>query len=371
MTEKLASSEVANRLNEWYDSIKRHDIEKATKCKEEIKKSIDEMEEDQNVLLYYNLIDSRYKQVIQRFDESRNILNDIKEQGENTETDELLRFYYYFFNGLYEFYRRNYIQAIHYYRQAETYLEDIPDEIEHAEFHFQLANAYYGIDQNFFSLSHAEKAIGIYKKHDHYVNRQISLKMAIAANRFDLNRHDSAMSLYKEVIQISSKHGQTFLEVLGHYNLGLCYEYLNELEAAKGCFETALDIEYSQENKKDTYLEIKYMLARVLFKMDQLEEGKGWFNVAKTLADETGEETYKTKLAILHHIYLEPNELLLDEELETLRKRKLWHDVSDLAANAGRHFKKKEMYKLATKYFVEALQSKEKIPTLQEEVEKV
>ncbi|MED4083181.1 aspartate phosphatase [Halalkalibacterium halodurans] len=371
MTEKLASSEVANRLNEWYDLIKQQDINEATRLKSEIGQAIEGMEEDQNVLLYYNLIDSRYKQVIQKFDESRNILNDIKEQGESTETDELLRFYYYFFNGLYEFYRRNYIKAIHYYRQAENYLTDIPDEIEHAEFHTQLANAYYGIDQHFFSLSHAEKALTIYENHSSYTNRQISVKMIIAANRFDLNRQESAMSIYKEAIERAAKHGHSFLEIVGHYNLGLCYEYLNELAAAKGCFETALDIEYSQENKKDTYLEIKYMLARVLFKMDQLEEGKEWFSAAKDLADETSEETYKTKLAILHHIYLEPNGALLDEELETLRKRKLWHDVSDLAANAGRHFKKKEMYKLATKYFVEALQAKEKIPTLQEEAERV
>jgi hypothetical protein len=84
----------------------------------------------------------------------------------------------------------------------------------------------------------------------------------------------------------------------------------------------------------------------------------------------TKEGTYQTKLAILHHIYLEINEALLDEDLETLRQRKLWHDVSDSTANAARHFKKKEMYELATKYFNEALLAKENIPTLQEEVEK-
>ncbi|SDZ11377.1 response regulator aspartate phosphatase C/response regulator aspartate phosphatase G [Evansella caseinilytica] len=370
MVGKLASSEVANRLNEWYDTIKRHDIDEATKLKSNIQQAFDEMEEDQNVLLYYNLIDSRYKQVLQQFKESKNILVGLKEQTEQTETDRLLRYYYYFFSGLYEYYTRNYIKAIHFYRQAETFLSYIPDEIEHAEFHLQIASAYYGIDQHFFSLSHAEKALEIYTKHDNYVNRQISTTMAIAANRFELNRHESAISLHNEAIELAAKSGHVFLEIVGRYNLGICYEYLGELELAKESFETVLDIEYPREQKKDTYLEIKYMLARTLFKMDQLEEAKQWFHAAQALAEETNEETYKTKLAILHCIYIETNDSLLDEELQTLKSRKLWHDVVDSTANAARYFKKKEMYKLATKYFSEALLAKDKIPSLHEEVER-
>ncbi|TPE66542.1 Rap family tetratricopeptide repeat protein [Halalkalibacterium halodurans] len=370
MTEKLASSEVANRLNEWYDAIKRHDINASTKLKTEVRKALDDMEENQNVLLYYNLIDSRYRQVIEQFDESKNILESVKEQTEHTETDQLLKYYYYFFSGLYEYYRRNYIKAIRFYRQAETFLDSIPDEIEHAEFHLQIASAYYGIDQHFFSLSHADKSLDIYKRHENYVNRQVSSTMLIAANKFELNQHESAISLHQEAIELASKNNHTFSEVIGHFNLGVCHEYLDNLDVAREHFESALDIDCNQDDKKDTYLAIKYMLARVLFKMDLLEEGKEWMEAAKSLAEETSEETYKTKISILNYIYLEANDSLLDEEIETLRIRKLWHDVSDSTANAARHFKKKEMYKLATKYFNEALLAKENIPSLHEEAER-
>ncbi|MDY7224530.1 response regulator aspartate phosphatase [Halalkalibacterium halodurans] len=371
MVGKLASTEVANRLNEWYDTIKRHDIEEATRRKSEVQQAIEEMEEDQNVLLYYNLIDSRYKQLIERFDESKNILESVKEQTEHTETDQLLKYYYYFFCGLYEFYKRNYIKSIHSYRQAEKFLDDIPDEIEHAEFHLQLAFAYYGIMQNYFSLSHAEKALDIYKQHDNYVSRQLSAKISIAANRFSLNQHESTILIYKEVVNTASKNNNTFLEIIGHFNLGVCYEYLDELELAKNSFETALDIDYPKDIKKDTYLAIKYMLARVLFRMDLIEEGREWLNESKKLAEEINEQTYQTKISILQSIYLEPSESFLDDELEKLKKKKLWHDVSDLSAIAGRHFKKKEMFKMATKYLIEALKAKENLPSLQEEAEKI
>jgi response regulator aspartate phosphatase C/response regulator aspartate phosphatase G len=371
MVGKLASTEVANRLNEWYDTIKRHEVEEATRLKSEVQQAIEEMEEDQNVLLYYNLIDSRYKQLIEQFDESKNILESVKEQTEHTETDQLLKYYYYFFCGLYEFYKRNYIKSIHSYRQAEKFLDDIPDEIEHAEFHFQLANAYYGIMQNYFSLSHAEKALEIYKKHDSYVNRQISVNMVLSFNKFALNQHNNAINLCKEAIEIASSNDIPFLKVIGYFNLGVYNEYLDNLQTARNSLETALDIDYPKDMKKDTYLAIKYMLARVLFRMDLIEEGREWLNESKKLAEEINEQTYQTKISIIQSIYLEPNESSLDDELEKLKKKKLWHDVSDLSAIAGRHFKKKEMYELATKYLVEALKAKEYTSSLQEEAERI
>ncbi|MED4163483.1 aspartate phosphatase, partial [Halalkalibacterium halodurans] len=92
---------------------------------------------------------------------------------------------------------------------------------------------------------------------------------------------------------------------------------------------------------------------------------------SKKLAEEINEQTYQTKISILQTIYLEPREAFLDDELGKLKKKKLWHDVSDLSAIAGRHFKKKEMYELATKYLVEALKAKEYTSSLQEEAERI
>ncbi|BAB04380.1 tetratricopeptide repeat protein [Halalkalibacterium halodurans] len=369
MVEKLASSEVANRLNEWYDTIKQQDVERASKLRNEVQEAINQMEEDQNVLQYFNLIDSRFRQVIEEFDKSKTILKSIKNQTERSETDQLLRYYYFFFNGLYEFYKRNYIQAIHYYRQAENFLISIPDEIEHAEFHIQLANAYYGIEQNFFSLSHAKKALNIYLNHENYVNRLITTQLTIAANELDLKQYGSAETLYKKAIKTASEHNHAFMEVLGYFNLGICYELQDKLEFARDCFEAALDISYPQENKRDSYLRIKYMLARTLFKMELVDEAMDWFEDAQTLVDATNEETYQAKLKIIYSIYKTYDETSIDNGLEVLREKKLWHDVSDLTTNAARHFKKKEMFKLATKYFSEALLAKEKIPMLHKEVE--
>ncbi|MFA9145638.1 response regulator aspartate phosphatase, partial [Bacillus safensis] len=61
MGEKVASPFVAKMIGDWYGYIKKQDILKAENKRKEIVIAFENMEEDQNVLLYFNLIDSRYK----------------------------------------------------------------------------------------------------------------------------------------------------------------------------------------------------------------------------------------------------------------------------------------------------------------------
>ncbi|WP_259377018.1 response regulator aspartate phosphatase [Bacillus velezensis] len=61
---KLASECVANILNDWYIAIKQQDAESAEKYFEEVKPLFDEMEEDQEVLMYYSLLEERHKMLL-------------------------------------------------------------------------------------------------------------------------------------------------------------------------------------------------------------------------------------------------------------------------------------------------------------------
>ncbi|MFE7319239.1 hypothetical protein ACFU7T_40065, partial [Streptomyces sp. NPDC057555] len=60
MSSPIAYEKVANMLNQWYSSIKQHNISAADAKKEEIQPLLDSMDENQDVLLYYNLLDARY-----------------------------------------------------------------------------------------------------------------------------------------------------------------------------------------------------------------------------------------------------------------------------------------------------------------------
>ncbi|UOY86779.1 hypothetical protein [Bacillus glycinifermentans] len=59
--EKIAYEKMGQRINDWYKIIKQNDIPKAIEMRDKIKENLPHMEENQDVLIYFNLIDSRYK----------------------------------------------------------------------------------------------------------------------------------------------------------------------------------------------------------------------------------------------------------------------------------------------------------------------
>lgn len=53
MAKIIPSSDIGVKINKWYELIRRFDSEQAEQLKQEIRTSLDSMEEDQNLLLYF------------------------------------------------------------------------------------------------------------------------------------------------------------------------------------------------------------------------------------------------------------------------------------------------------------------------------
>ena len=58
------NNKVTDLLNAWYIEIRNRNVANAYKLKEEIESAINNIEEDQNLLLYYSLLDFGYKYLI-------------------------------------------------------------------------------------------------------------------------------------------------------------------------------------------------------------------------------------------------------------------------------------------------------------------
>lgn len=102
-TTEIAYEEVANKINQWYTMIKKREIEDAIKLKDEIDCLLDDMEENQNLLLYYNLLDARHKMSVDMFKSSGEILEKIRKSPEMQKTDDMLQYYFLFFWSIYVF----------------------------------------------------------------------------------------------------------------------------------------------------------------------------------------------------------------------------------------------------------------------------
>ncbi|EWH20759.1 tetratricopeptide repeat protein [Bacillus sp. C3(2022)] len=364
--EKIAYEKMGQRINDWYKIIKQNDIPKATEMREEIKRNLPRMEENQDVLIYFNLIDSRYKLLIEKYHESGELLAEINLESLEAKTDHMIQYYFYFFSGMYEYYKKNFTKAINFYRIAENRLIKIDDEIEKAEFHYQMAIAYYEIRQNFFSLNHAEKALESYQAHESYTNRVLKCKMIIAANQVDLERFEEAEKLYKVVLSAASSSGDLLTESFACFNLGVCYERRNLLSEAKRYFEQAADI-HERENSVFG-IRSMYMLSRVNYKLNLAEEARKWYSKSLERAIEEDDNVYKAKLKIIHSLYDQHDLLSIETALEQLKNKKLWSDVADLTFNIAIYYKKQGDSDIAAKYFEEACYAKDQILKLTEEL---
>ena len=91
-------SEITELLSNWHDSIRELDHEQSTHLFGEIQNKIDKIEENQNVLLYYSLLEFRHNMLNKDYEGSKKSLEKIEDF--NKPSEELLNYYYNFFKAI-------------------------------------------------------------------------------------------------------------------------------------------------------------------------------------------------------------------------------------------------------------------------------
>nr|WGE07561.1 hypothetical protein P5658_24655 [Bacillus subtilis] len=148
----ISSPHVGMKINEWNRHIQKFNVTDAEMLKAEIERDIDVMEEDQDLLIYYQLIAFRHQLMIDYVIPSEGNQMELSEylkriEGSNRKMEKLVEYYYYFFQGMYEFKEGNFLSAITFYQKAENTIPYISDEIERAEFYFKMAEVFYHMKQ--------------------------------------------------------------------------------------------------------------------------------------------------------------------------------------------------------------------------------
>ncbi len=180
----ISSPHVGMKINEWNRHIQKFNVTDAEMLKADIERDIDVMEEDQDLLIYYQLIAFRHQLMIDYVIPSEGNQMKLSEylkriEGSNRKMEKLVEYYYYFFQGMYEFKEGNFLSAI-------------TDEIERAEFYFKMAEVFYHMKQTHVSMHYSSQAYNIYKTHDLYSVRRIQCHFVIAGNYDDLESHEKA-----------------------------------------------------------------------------------------------------------------------------------------------------------------------------------
>ena len=352
----VASVNVANLINQWYVHIKKRDVSNAVELRDRIKGLLNVMEEDQDVLLYFNLLDYRFR-VLMEDVAGEPQLPPIAE--DKAKTDGLLRYYHFLFKGMYESARSNYSKALNCFRVAERQLDNVEDEIEKAEFHYKLGNLYYFTKTTLLSFHHLSIAKSIYRAYEEYKTQSINCTVLLALNYIDDGRLTRAENMLKSCAERLIKMGDNHLLAAVYYDLGFLKIQEDKHEEALEYFDLSFKTDDIEKNAPIMYMQCIYESARSTYKIGEVDKALKWVHLGFEFAQKTNNINFSLKFSILNICYSAPLEGVpqVKEFIEMLEEREAYVDIEALAEDVANVYSSLNNYKYSTYFLEKAIKS--------------
>ncbi|KMY20059.1 Rap family tetratricopeptide repeat protein [Bacillus pumilus] len=365
--EKVLSSHVGVKINEWYKMIRQFSVPDAEILKAEVEQEIERMEEDQDLLIYYQLMCFRHQIMLDYikpvdFNKNRPTISsllDLIETSQETLTG-MLEYYNLFFRGMYEFSNKEYVEAIKYYRKAEIKLEIVSDEIERAEFHFKVAEAYYMMKQTHVSMHHILKAMEIYDQYDLYKVRKIQCSFVIAGNYDDMKRSDKALPHLEKSLRMAEEIQNNRLISSAYYNLADCYECLGDTDQAIAYCEKAVRI--NKNERYDNLPHSLYFLSSLLMKKGDYKKGKDVLDYGFSISVQYDDDLYKRLFHFIKALYVDKVNIdQIKQVFHFLDENKIYAYLEELSYDVAGVFKSKNDHETANEFLMKMLDAQTKI----------
>ncbi|MBU8803965.1 response regulator aspartate phosphatase RapA [Bacillus subtilis] len=344
MKQTIPSSYVGLKINEWYTHIRQFHVAEAERVKLEVEREIEDMEEDQDLLLYYSLMEFRHRVMldyIKPFGEDTSqlefseLLEDI--EGNQYKLTGLLEYYFNFFRGMYEFKQKMFVSAMMYYKRAEKNLALVSDDIEKAEFAFKMAEIFYNLKQTYVSMSYAVQALEAYQMYETYTVRRIQCEFVIAGNYDDMQYPERALPHLELALDLAKKEGNPRLISSALYNLGNCYEKMGELQKAAEYFEKSVSI--CKSEKFDNLPHSIYSLTQVLYKQKNDAEAQKKYREGLEIARQYSDELFVELFQFLHALYGKNIDTeSVSHTFQFLEEHMLYPYIEELAHDAAQFY---------------------------------
>ncbi|NKW92512.1 aspartate phosphatase [Bacillus toyonensis] len=354
----LNNEKVTKLLNEWYKVILSKQITKATRMKEEVDEKISVLMveqnrdlQDQNLLLYYSLLDYSYKVLINKSYVTRSDFDAVEKLTTKT-IDEYLKYYYHFYKAVHNTMIANYMEAMEQFEEAERLLEYIPNEIEKAEFNYKLGELYYHLQQPLLTIKHVMKAKDIYKKHEDYVINQIECDTILGLASVTLSQFEQGEELFVRCLDMAKKHNCTRLITLIQYNLGFLY-------AKQGISATAIRHLMDVYKSERPYHKTVFLLAREHFKVNEIEQAQEFLTQGFELADVEYTHHLRILRAQYDENYKQNLETTMADGLDYFESQKLYGFMEEYAGILAKKLYQEGNHEKASQYFNISYDAKE------------
>ncbi|HEK9099816.1 aspartate phosphatase [Bacillus cereus] len=346
----VTKDQIKHSLDIWYQSMLQQQVEKATRCKEEIDNKINHVETDQDVLLYYALLNFRYHALI----DWGAVKEDSFDQVEFFEVPKegFLAYYYHFLKGFHCTLTSNYKEGKEHYEQAEKLLMYVPDEIEKAEFNYKLGVLNYHIHQPLLTIKHVLKAKELYEKRLSYKLNQLECDVTLGLASITLKQFEQAEEYFVKSLELAKKQNHENLIILLRYNLGFLY-------AKQNLSETAIRYLTDVYNNEEPYHKTLFLLAQEHYKINQIEKAKAFLEEGIEIADIEYAHHFRIIQALYDIEYKQNLESAIIAGINYFETQQLYGFIEEYAGYLAKRFYDEGNHEKASKYFNTAYEARQ------------
>ncbi|WP_242221403.1 Rap family tetratricopeptide repeat protein [Bacillus cereus group sp. BfR-BA-01380] len=343
-------------LNDWYQEMRAQHVIKATQLKKEIDEKIHNIETDQNLLLYYALLDFRYRVLTDGLSISKHSFDKI--ESFPTPVDTFLAYYYHFFKAVHSTILTNYNEARKHYEKAGSLLQHVSDEMEQAEFNYRVASFYYQMYQPLLAIQYATKANEIFSKHVGYEINVALCENVLGLSCSELKQYEQAEEYFTSAVNILQKKNDETLILRVRHNLGLLYANQNL---------SPLAIRHLSEisRKIPNHFKAIFIEAREHYKLGAIANAKELIETGLKVCGELENNEYKHYFLILKELSqfstVENIEKVVLEGFSCFERENLVEYVQEYSEMLAMEFHKKGSIEQAEKYFHKAYEIRQKL----------
>ncbi|ADM37262.1 response regulator aspartate phosphatase [Bacillus spizizenii ATCC 6633 = JCM 2499] len=366
MNPVLPSSKVGVKINEWYKMIRQFSVPDAEILKAEVEQEINQMEEDEYLLIYFSLMKFRHQLMLDYLEpvttRIRPTIDELLEKIEasNKGISGLLSYYSLFFRGMYEFDQKQYVKAIAYYREAEKELIHVPDEIERAEFHFKLAEAYYGMKQSHVSMHHVKQALDVYNQYELYKVRKVQCLFVISGNYIDFKRYEKSQPHLEKALELSRELNNKRLISSALYNLGTNFADRGDYQQAEVFMKQAVEI--TEKEKLTNLPHSLFSYAKILFKQGKMNEAIQVSKKGLSAAIYQGDELFTKLQGYLKALYVDAvDQQGVNKTIEYLERNKNYSYVEDIACETAAAYANSKEFETSYVYHQKMIETQTQI----------
>ncbi|MFS1511009.1 helix-turn-helix transcriptional regulator [Chengkuizengella sp. SCS-71B] len=191
------------------------------------------------ILIHYYTLNNKFTEAEKLVGQSVKVIN-------NNNIDKTNYNHFFYYNkciGNYFYAKQSFEDAKHYYSLAESYIVD-ESSLESGNLYFNMSLVYQQIfEEVSINLIYTNKALAIYKKHNHSENL-IKTLILLSQQYRDLNRIEDARSHLKKAqsLLFSQQELNHVLNAEIQYNIGKVYQKIGKDQHATQYFKSAIDI---------------------------------------------------------------------------------------------------------------------------------